>query len=137
MKKFSRFVFSLLAAVFLLLPVQGCEADDFALNSYKTLESSAITYNMVMDAAADMRASGTLDEDKWNTLRDAALVYYDSYQTAVSALALYMGVLEATDGEAPSKANIEELVEAVSTGISDLLTCAINLGVTIKEAVDE
>ena len=73
MKKFSRFVFSLLAAVFLLLPVQGCEADDFALNSYKTLESSAITYNMVMDAAADMRASGTLDEDKWNTLRDAAL----------------------------------------------------------------
>lgn len=137
MKKFSRFVFSLLAAVFLLLPVQGCEADDFALNSYKTLESSAITYNMVMGAAADMRASGTLDEDKWDTLRDAALVYYDSYQTAVSALALYMGVLEATDGEAPSKANIEELVAAVSTGISDLLTCAINLGVTIKEAVDE
>ena len=137
MKKFSRFVFSLLAAVFLLLPVQGCEADDFALNSYKTLESSAITYNMVMGAAADMRASGTLDEDKWDTLRDAALVYYDSYQTAVSALALYMGVLEATDGEAPSKANIEELVAAVSTGISDLLTCAINLGVTIKEAADE
>lgn len=137
MKKFSRFVFSLLAAVFLLLPVQGCEADDFALNSYKTLESSAITYNMVMGAAADMRASGTLDEDKWDTLRDAALVYYDSYQTAVSALALYMGVLEATDGKAPSKANIEELVAAVSTGISDLLTCAINLGVTIKEAADE
>ena len=137
MKKFSRFVFSLLAAVFLLLPVQGCEADDFALNSYKTLESSAITYNMVMGAAADMRASGTLDEDKWDTLRDAALVYYDSYQTAVSALALYMGVLEATDGEAPSKANIEELVAAVSTGISGLLTCAIHLGVTIKEAADE
>lgn len=126
-----------LVAVFALMPLTACEADDFALNSYKTLESSAITYNMVMDAAADMRASGTLDEDKWNTLRDAALVYYDSYQTAVSALALYMGVLEATDGEAPSKANIEKLVEAVSTGISDLLTCAINLGVTIKEAVDE
>ena len=126
-----------LVAIFALMPLTACEADDFALNSYKTLESSAITYNMVMDAAADMRASGTLDEDKWNTLRDAALVYYDSYQTAVSALALYMGVLEATDGEAPSKANIEKLVEAVSTGISDLLTCAINLGVTIKEAVDE
>ena len=137
MKKFSRFIFSLLAAVFFLLPVQGCEADDFALNSYKTLESSAITYNMVMGAAADMRASGTLDEDKWDELREAALVYYDAYQTAVSALALYMGVLEATDGKAQTKANIQELVDAVSTGISDLLTCAVKLGITIKEAVNE
>lgn len=124
----------ILAAVFTLMPLTACDADDFALNSYKTLESSAITYNMVMDAAADMRASGTLDEEKWGTLRDAALIYYDSYQAAVSALALYMGVLEATGGEAPTKANIQALVDAVSTGISDLLTCAVNLGITIKEA---
>ena len=65
------------------------------------------------------------------------LVYYDAYQTAVSALALYMGVLEATDGKAPTKANIQKLVDAVSTGISDLLTCAVKLGITIKEAVNE
>lgn len=123
----------ILVAVFTLMPLTACDADDFALNSYKTLESSAITYNMVMDAAADMRASGTLDEEKWGTLRDAALIYYDSYQTAVSALALYMGVLEATGGDAPTKANIQALVDAVSTGISDLLTCAVNLGITIKE----
>lgn len=128
-----RFLLALIAA-FTLMPLTACDADDFALNSYKTLESSAITYNMVMDAAADMHESGTLDEEKWSTLRDAALVYYDSYQTAVSALALYMGVLEATDGEAPTKANIQELVDAVSTGISDLLTCAVKLGITIKEA---
>ena len=128
-----RFILVLIAA-FTLMPLTACDADDFALNSYKTLESSAITYNMVMDAAADMRASSTLSEEKWGALRDAALIYYDSYQTAVSALALYMGVLEATDGEAPTKANIQELVDAVSTGISDLLTCAVNLGITIKEA---
>lgn len=128
-----RFLLALIA-VFTLMPLTACDADDFALNSYKTLESSAITYNMVMDAAADMRTSGTLDEEKWGALRDAALVYYDSYQTAVSALALYMGVLEATDGVSPSKENLQQLVAAVSTGINDLLTCAMNLGITIKEA---
>lgn len=128
-----RFILVLIAAL-TLMPLTACDADDFALNSYKTLESSAITYNMVMDAAADMRATGTLSEEKWGTLRDAALIYYDSYQTAVSALALYMGVLEATDGASPSKANIQQLVAAVSTGINDLLTCAMNLGITIKEA---
>ena len=128
-----RFLLALIA-VFTLMPLTACDADDFALNSYKTLESSAITYNMVMDAAADMRASGTLDEEKWGTLRDAALIYYDSYQTAVSAHALYMGVLEATDGVSPSKENLQHLIAAVSTGINDLLTCAMNLGITIKEA---
>lgn len=127
----------LLALVFTLMPLTACDADDFALNSYKTLESSAITYNMIMDSAADMRESGTLDEAKWDELREAALVYYDAYQTAVSALALYMGVLEATNGKAPTKANIQKLVDAVSTGISDLLTCAVKLGITIKGAVNE
>lgn len=130
-------VLLLLALVFTLMPLTACDADDFALNSYKTLESSAITYNMIMDSAADMRESGTLDEAKWDELREAALVYYDAYQTAVFALALYMGVLEATDGKAPTKANIQKLVDAVSTGISDLLTCAVKLGITIKEAVNE
>ena len=120
-------VLLLLALVFTIMPLTACDADDFALNSYKTLESSAITYNMIMDSAADMRESGTLDEDKWDELRE----------TAVSALALYMGVLEATDGKAPTKANIQKLVDAVSTGISDLLTCAVKLGITIKEAVNE
>ena len=135
MKNFSKFLFALLAAVFLALPLQGCKQDEIALTAYKSIQSSGITYNLVMEAAADMKASGTLSEAQWTTLCEAALVYYDAYQLAVSSLSMYVGVLEATDGEAPTADTVQELVAAVSSSIGDLLTCAVSLGISVNSAV--
>lgn len=125
-------LFSILLAVFMLLPNTACTSDDLTLNAYKTLETSAITYDTVMSAATDMRQSGKLSDAQWATLYDAALVYYESYQTAVSALALYAGVVE-SGGAVPDKEQVQSLVDTVSSGVADLLSCAISLGITVKE----
>ena len=128
-------VLAILSAVFFMLSVSACDADDFALTSYKTLESSAITYNMVMESAAEMKADGKMSDEAWGRLREAALTYYDSYQLAVSALSMYMGVVEAVGDAKPTQEKVSGLVKAVSEGITDLLTCAIELGVQLKTSV--
>lgn len=69
----------------------GCAAqDEITLTAYKTLETSAITYDTVMTAASDMHSQGKLQDDDWEKLKDAALVYYDAYQVTVSGLLTYM-----------------------------------------------
>lgn len=54
----------------------GCAAqDEIMLTAYKTLETSAITYDTVMTAASDMHSQGKLQDADWEKLKDAALVY--------------------------------------------------------------
>ena len=57
----------------------GCTKDEVALNSYKVLESSKVTYYAVMQSASAMHQRGSLSDDKYGELKDAALIYVDSY----------------------------------------------------------
>ena len=44
----------------------GCAAqDEITLTAYKTLETSAITYDAVMTAASDMHSQGQLQDADW------------------------------------------------------------------------
>ena len=117
----------------------GCATqDEITLTAYKTLETSAITYDTVMTAASDMHLQGKLQDADWEKLKDAALVYYEAYQVAVSGLLAY---IQASDGlsspDAMERGNLKALVDKMTEDLQELLKAAIALGVDVKEVSHE
>lgn len=129
----------LLVVITLVSGLMGCAAqDEITLVAYKTLETSAITYDTVMTAASDMHSQGKLQDDDWAKLKDAALVYYDAYQVAVSGLLTYMRASEGLSSPgATERENLKALVDKMAGDLQELLKAAIDLGVDVKEVSHE
>lgn len=129
----------LLVVVALVSGLMGCAAhDEITLMAYKTLETSAITYDAVMAAASDMHSQGQLQDADWAKLKDAALVYYDAYQVAASGLLAYMRAFEGLSSPgATERDNLKALVDKMAGDLQELLKAAIDLGVDVKEVSHE
>ena len=118
----------------------GCAAqDEIELTAYKTLETSAITYDTVMTAASDMHSQGKLQDADWEKLKDAALVYYEAYQVAVSGLLAYIQASEglSSPDAMERRGNLKALVDKMTEDLQKLLKAAIALGVDVKEVSHE
>lgn len=118
----------------------GCATqDEITLTAYKTLETSAITYDTVMTAASDMHSQGKLQDADWEKLKDAALVYYEAYQVAVSGLLAYMQASEglSSPDAMERRGNLKALVDKMTEDLQELLKAAIALGVDVKEVRHE
>ena len=117
----------------------GCATqDEITLTAYKTLETSAITYDTVMTAASDMHSQGKLQDADWEKLKDAALVYYEAYQVAVSGLLAYIQASEGISSpDAMERGNLKALVDKMTEDLQELLKAAIDLGVDVKEVSHE
>lgn len=118
----------------------GCATqDEITLTAYKTLETSAITYDTVMTAASDMHSQGKLQDADWEKLKDAALVYYEAYQVAVSGLLAYMQASEglSSPDAMERRGNLKALVDKMTEDLQELLKAAIALGVDVKEVSHE
>lgn len=124
----------LLVVVALVSGLMGCAAqDEITLTAYKTLETSAITYDTVMTAASDMHSQGKLQDADWEKLKDAALVYYEAYQVAVSGLLAYIQASEGLSSpDAMERGNLKALVDKMTEDLQELLKAAIALGVDVK-----
>ncbi len=129
----------LLVVVALTASLVGCATqDEITLTAYKTLETSAITYDTVMTAASDMHSQGKLQDADWEKLKDAALVYYEAYQVAVSGLLAYMQASEGLSSpDAMERGNLKALVDKMTEDLQELLKAAIALGVDVKEVSHE
>lgn len=129
----------LLVVVALVSGLMGCAAqDEIELTAYKTLETSAITYDTVMTAASDMHSQGKLQDADWEKLKDAALVYYEAYQVAVSGLLAYIQASEGLSSpDAMERGNLKALVDKMTEDLQELLKAAIALGVDVKEVRHE
>lgn len=129
----------LLVVVALVSGLMGCAAqDEIELTAYKTLETSAITYDTVMTAASDMHSQGKLQDAEWEKLKDAALVYYEAYQVAVSGLLAYIQASEGLSSpDAMERGNLKALVDKMTEDLQELLKAAIALGVDVKEVSHE
>lgn len=130
----------LLVVVALVSGLMGCAAqDEIELTAYKTLETSAITYDTVMTAASDMHSQGKLQDADWEKLKDAALVYYEAYQVAVSGLLAYMQASEglSSPDAMERRGNLKALVDKMTEDLQELLKAAIALGVDVKEVRHE
>ena len=113
--------------------------------AYKTLETSAKTYKAVMNAAQDLHRMGKMTDEQWNQVKDYAVVYFDSYQTAVAALVKYVEVTQgvkspgAEDGESkPSAAEQEQklgdMLSGCTTTLNDLLVKVQEQDVDVAKA---
>lgn len=130
----------LLVVVALVSGLMGCATqDEITLTAYKTLETSAITYDTVMTAASDMHSQGKLQDADWEKLKDAALVYYEAYQVAVSGLLAYMQASEglSSPDDMERRGNLKALVDKMTEDLQELLKAAIALGVDVKEVRHE
>lgn len=129
----------LLVVVALTASLVGCATqDEITLTAYKTLETSAITYDTVMTAASDMHSQGKLQDADWEKLKDAALVYYEAYQVAVSGLLAYIQASEGISSpDAMERGNLKALVDKMTEDLQELLKAAIALGVDVKEVRHE
>ena len=117
----------------------GCTKDEVALNAYKVLESSKITYYAVMQSASSMHKKGLLEDDSYEELKDAALIYVDAHLVAVSALATYAELSEADSGlnKDDKRALLEQKIDIVTQGFNDFIKKAIQLGIDAKELKDK
>lgn len=130
----------LLVVVAIVSGLMGCAAqDEIELTAYKTLETSAITYDTVMTAASDMHSQGKLQDADWEKLKDAALVYYEAYQVAVSGLLAYIQASEglSSPDAMERRGNLKALVDKMTEDLQELLKAAIALGVDVKEVSHE
>lgn len=129
----------LLVVVALVSGLMGCATqDEITLTAYKTLETSAITYDTVMTAASDMHSQGKLQDADWEKLKDAALVYYEAYQVAVSGLLAYIQASEGLSSpDAMERGNLKALIDKMTEDLQELLKAAIALGVDVKEVSHE
>lgn len=130
----------LLVVVALTASLVGCATqDEITLTAYKTLETSAITYDTVMTAASDMHSQGKLQDADWEKLKDAALVYYEAYQVAVSGLLAYIQASEglSSPDAMERRGNLKALVDKMTEDLQELLKAAIALGVDVKEVRHE
>lgn len=129
----------LLVVVALVSGLMGCATqDEITLTAYKTLETSAITYDTVMTAASDMHSQGKLQDADWEKLKDAALVYYEAYQVAVSGLLAYIQASEGISSpDAMERGNLKALIDKMTEDLQELLKAAIALGVDVKEVSHE
>lgn len=129
----------LLVVVALVSGLMGCAAqDEIELTAYKTLETSAITYDTVMTAASDMHSQGKLQDADWEKLKDAALVYYEAYQVAVSGLLAYIQASEGLSSpDAMERGNLKALIDKMTEDLQELLKAAIALGVDVKDVSHE
>lgn len=129
----------LLVVVALTASLVGCATqDEITLTAYKTLETSAITYDTVMTAASDMHSQGKLQDADWEKLKDAALVYYEAYQVAVSGLLAYIQASEGLSSpDAMERGNLKALVDKMTEDLQELLKAAIAIGVDVKEVSHE
>lgn len=130
----------LLVVVALTASLVGCATqDEITLTAYKTLETSAITYDTVMTAASDMHSQGKLQDADWEKLKDAALVYYEAYQVAVSGLLAYIQASEglSSPDAMERRGNLKALVDKMTEDLQELLKAAIALGVDVKEVSHE
>lgn len=130
----------LLVVVALVSGLMGCATqDEITLTAYKTLETSAITYDTVMTVASDMHSQGKLQDADWEKLKDAALVYYEAYQVAVSGLLAYMQASEglSSPDDMERRGNLKALVDKMTEDLQELLKAAIALGVDVKEVRHE
>lgn len=118
----------------------GCATqDEITLTAYKTLETSAITYDTVMTAASDMHSQGKLQDADWEKLKDAALVYYEAYQVAVSGLLAYIQASEglSSPDAMERRGNLKALIDKMTEDLQELLKAAIAIGVDVKEVSHE
>ena len=59
------------------------EQDPFIVNAYKVLDTSAIVYNTTMQISSDAAKEGLLDSDQYDRIKNAAQIWYTSYQSSV------------------------------------------------------
>ena len=126
-------IYVMFLTLFMAVALVGCNPEEAALNTYKTLNTSAVTYDTVMKSAADMRDAGQLSDEKWVELVDAATIYYDAYQAAVSALYVYVEAQE--KAQTPDASLLVIAASQCSEALNDFVQKAYQLGVTIKDTV--
>lgn len=128
MKTTLSLVVSLMLCISLGACSGGCAAksDDFVETSYKTLETGAVLYDTTMLACADLHRRGTITDEQYVKIKDAAEVYFDTYRIAVDALYVYMQVKDES-----AKAQLASALQLVSTHLDTLFDLAESVGVTV------
>lgn len=130
-----RSIRSFLLTLFMAMTLVACAPEDVALNTYKVLNSSAVTYETVMKSAADMHRAGQLSDADWEEVLKAATIFYDAYQTATAALHVFTQLQD--NAQDPDPAGLVVLSDQCTTALNNFVSRAYQLGVTIKDTVGD
>lgn len=113
----------------LIFALAGCaNKDELVEVSYKTLETSAIAYDMVMSSAVDLHDRGVITDDVMDDIKQDALIYFDAYHTAVDALLAYMHASSPTDED---RYKLQTVVVDLGNDLKRLLDRASSAGIEV------
>ena len=122
----------LFLALTLSIFLPGCDNDSFALNAYKALKSSDITYTATMQAVAQAQAKGIISDEQRMIINEKAHAYVDAFRAAASAL--YTWELSRNfDDKGPVINGVAECAGAVK----NLVSKAVQFGVKPGAEADE
>lgn len=120
--------------------LMGCTEDEFAKNSYTTLESARIVYDTAMSAAADMRISNEITEAEWNKLIANTTAFQTAGLVASTLVAKYVSCQDKDPNSsetAVAKEMAVRMLEALRKDYDVLLPQLISLGVSNRLPVLE
>ena len=83
----------------------GCAS--FSKNAYRTLSTSAVTYDASMKTLADLYKQGVIGPEEKATAIEMGTVFWAAYHTAVDALIAYEKTAGTAGGEKAEAALIE------------------------------
>nr|DAK19884.1 MAG TPA: protein of unknown function (DUF4969) [Caudoviricetes sp.] len=107
------------------------EQDPFIVNAYKVLDTSAIVYNTTMQISSDAAKEGLLDSDQYDRIKNAAQIWYTSYQSSVIILENYYKAADAN-----KKNDVIAAIESIKIGIKQLIVVAKSFGLKVPEYDD-
>lgn len=127
-----------LAIVITIMFSAGCarEQTDTELveHTYQFLNVSSVVYDTAMKVAADAHKRGLIDDRQWDSVKSAGTVYYDSYQAVVSALGIYMELIEDLEGHHFDRCKLRNLLTECSRNLTLFVSELDKLGVSIRGA---
>lgn len=129
-----------IALVLSLVFMPGCvkEQTDMEVveRTYQFLQVSSVVYDTTMQVAEDAHANGLLNHEQWDKVKAAGTVYYDSYQAVVTALGIYMELIEDLEGHHYDRAQLKILLTECSKNLTVLVSELKELGIAIRGAND-
>ena len=109
MRRFKNIYIILLAIIFL------ASCANFNTNTKNAIGSAGITYNQSMQAAADLKKQGKINDTQWAEIDKYGKAFYVAYNSTIDAFIIYLKV-----ENADAKAKVEVLLINMATELAKI-----------------
>lgn len=108
-------------ALFFVVMLAACTADEFEKNTYKTLVVAGTTYDTTMKMVGEAYKNGTITEEQKDMVVGFAEIYYASYMVSVETFKQYLFVKSSGADASDIKTKVIQGLVVTSTALTEFV----------------